>query len=233
MRFKIEDKVFEILPDVCIGAVVIKGVNNQGTNPEINNLLEEALEQTREKFGDIKPKEHPDILPYREAFRTLGFNPNKFPCSVEALSSRIARGGSLPDINPVVNLVNMISLKYTLPMGAHDLDAAEDDIVVRFSRDGDLFVPFGETETEKPDPDELVYARGNSVKTRKWIWRQSDQGKVTGDSANIFIPIDGFSDHNLEKVIAAGREIAAAINTFFDTEPAIYLLDQANRSADL
>ena len=233
MQFIIEDKVFDLLPDVCFGVVVAKGINNEGSNHEINALLKKVLEETRDKFGDIKPKEHPDILPYREALKTLGVNPNKFPCSVEALSARIARGGSLPDINPVVNLVNTISLKYTLPMGAHDLDAAEDDIVVRFSRNGDLFVPFGETETEKPDPDELVYARGNSVKTRKWIWRQSDLGKVTGDSTNVFIPIDGFSDHNLEKVIAAGREIAAAITTFFDTEPAIYLLDQANRSADL
>lgn len=233
MKFTIEERVFEILPEVCFGAVIIKGIDNRKPNPKIFDLLLETIEITREKYNAIKPKEHPDIIPYREAFKTLGINPNKFPCSVEALSARIAKGGSLPDINPAVNLVNAISLKYTLPMGAHDLDAAGEDIEVRFSRDGDMFVPFGETQAEMPDPDELIYARGNSVKTRKWIWRQSDQGKVTADSNNLFIPIDGFSNCNLEKVIAAGDEIAAAIKTYFDIEPVTCLLDQANRSITL
>ncbi len=233
MQFIIEDKVFDLLPDVCFGVVVAKGINNEGSNHEIDALLKKVLEETRDKFGDIKPKEHPDILPYREAFKTLGVNPNKFPCSVEALSARIAKGGSLPDINPVVNLINAISLKYTLPMGAHDFEDTEDDIEVRFSRDGDHFVPFGGNEPEIPDPDELVYARGSSIKTRKWIWRQSEQGKVTADSKNIFIPIDGFSNNNREKVIAAGNEIAAAIKSYFDIEPATCVLDQANRSVGL
>lgn len=55
----------------------------------------------------------------------MGINPNRFPCSVEALATRIAKGGGLPDINPAVNLVNAYSLRYSLPMGAHDLDAAD------------------------------------------------------------------------------------------------------------
>lgn len=233
MKFTVDNRVFESLPEVCFGAVVIKGISNKGSNPDVSKLLSEAVELTREKFKTIKPKEHPDVLPYRDAFKILGFNPNKFPCSVEALSARIAKGGSIPDINPVVNLVNAFSLKYTLPMGAHDLDSSDASIEVRFSREGDLFIPFGETHPEKPDPDELVYARGSSIKTRKWIWRQSDQGKVTGDSKNIFIPIDGFSNHNLEKVKAAGNQIVAAIEKTYQVKPTFFLLDKTNRSVEL
>jgi len=233
MQFIIEDKVFDILPDVIFGAVVIREIDNQGNFPEINGLLTEAIEVARVRFQNIKPKEHPDILPYREAFQTLGINPNKFPCSIEALSTRIAKGGSLPDINPVVNLVNAFSLKYSLPMGAHDLDAAEDDLEVRFSREGDRFIPFGETSPEEPDFNELVYARGDSIKTRKWIWRQSDLGKVGNTSKNIFLPIDGFAHYNLNKVTAAANEIASTLEMIFKIKPLTYLLDKTNRTAKL
>ncbi|MGM0652616.1 MAG: phenylalanine--tRNA ligase beta subunit-related protein [Bacillota bacterium] len=71
------------------------------------------------------------LQPYREAFKKMSINPNKFPCSVEALSARAVKSGTLPDINPIVNLVNTYSLKNTLPMGAHDLDQTESNIEVR------------------------------------------------------------------------------------------------------
>ncbi|WP_418889350.1 phenylalanine--tRNA ligase beta subunit-related protein [Porcincola intestinalis] len=47
----------------------------------------------------------------------MNINPNKYFCSIEALFTRIAKGKGVPHINPVVDLGNAISLKYTLPMG--------------------------------------------------------------------------------------------------------------------
>ena len=82
-------------------------------------------------------------------------------CSIEALFTRIAKGKGMPHINPVVDLGNAISLKYTLPLGAHDLGDAGDDIQVRLSRPEDTFLPFGSTEEEAPDAGEVVYAVGS------------------------------------------------------------------------
>ena len=48
------------------------------------------------------------------------------------------------------------------------------DVEVRFSREGDKFIPFGETEAEVLDAGELVYAVGDKVRTRRWIWRQRE-----------------------------------------------------------
>lgn len=233
MYFIVDDKVFEILPKICFGAVVARGLDNSGSKKEIQGLLEQVIEKTREKFKSVKPKEDQDLRPYRDSFKKMGINPNKFPCSVEALTTRIVRGGSLPDINPAVNLVNAFSLKYTLPMGAHDLDAVEGDIEVRFSRNGDIFIPFGQTDPEMLADGELVYASGSNIKTRKWIWRQSDQGKVTAASKNVFFPIDGFSDYNREEVIAARSELAAAIGHILKAEATMLFLDRNNRSEQL
>lgn len=228
MQFIIDEKVFSVLPEVCFGVVVARDLDNGGNNNEIWGLLEQSIEEARKKFRSIKPKEHEDLQPYRDSFKKMNINPNKFPCSVEALTSRIVKGNNLPDINPAVNLVNAYSLKYSLPMGAHDLDTDEGSIEVRFSRNGDVFIPFGQTDPEMIEEEELVYASGHNIKTRKWIWRQSDRGRVTARSTNIFFPIDGFKNYNLERVITARDEMAADIERILNAKTTRKFLDRNN-----
>src|SRR5665648_767688 len=74
------------------------------------------------------------------------------------MAKRVAKGNILPSINPIVDLGNSLSLKYVLPMGAHDLDALADEIAVRFSVKGDLFTPLGTEDIEILEKGELVYA---------------------------------------------------------------------------
>ncbi len=233
MNFIIENKVFTVMPSVCFGVVVAHVLDNNSRHDEIIARLNETINAAQDKFAGMKPKEHPDLQPYREAFRKMEVNPNKFPSSVESLTARAVKNGSLPDINPVVNLVNAYSLKYTLPMGAHDLDQVESDIEVRFSRPGDLFTPFGEAEQEILDAGELVYASGSIIKTRKWIWRQSDFGKVTEASRNIFFPIDGFADYNYDAVIKARDELAMALVDLLGAEVSKHYLDREKRVIDI
>lgn len=49
---------------------------------------------------------------------------------------------------------------------------------MRFSEDGDSFIPLGKTEVEAADAGEVVYASGHEVRTRRWTWRQSELGKI-------------------------------------------------------
>jgi len=232
MKFTIDDSVFESLPEVCFGVVVARDLDNRVAQPLIRERLDRSIEVTRGKFHGHSLKEHPDLLCYREAFQTLGINPNKFPSSVEALTTRVVKGGNLPDINGAVNLVNAISLKYTLPMGAHDLDSVQGDLTVRFSRTGDQFTPFGQDTPETVDEGELVYADDREIRTRRWIWRQSDRGKVTQTSTNIFFPIDGFVHYNRAAVLAARDELVGLLEQIFQCQTITYYLDSGSRTAE-
>ena len=91
----------------------VSGIDNSRAYPEIDRLLDESIKTAAEHFEGKKVREEPDILPYREAFRALTINPNKYLCSIEALFTRIAKGKGMPHINPVVDLGNAVSLKYT------------------------------------------------------------------------------------------------------------------------
>ncbi len=232
MKFVVSEEVFEKLDNVCFGIVVARGIQNRGQNDEVGKCLETSIQAVEKKFENAKVKEAEEIVPYREAFTKLSINPNKFLSSIEAMASRIAKKKGFPQINTAVDLGNAISLKYLVPLGAHDIDSAEGDIGVRFSVQGDRFIPFGEEEEEILEPGELIYSVGDQVKTRRWIWRQSEQGKVTEGSKNIFFPIDGFIDCNYQSVISARDELASLLQQLLGCNVTMGFVDKNNREME-
>ena len=233
MKFVVEKEVFDKLPNACFGVVMARGLDNSKQHPEIDRFLEESIQTAAQHFAGKKVKEEPAILPYREAFRALGINPNKYLCSIEALFTRIAKGKGMPHINPVVDLGNAVSLKYTLPMGAHDLGGGDADICIRFAQPGDTFLLFGSDTEEIPDAGEVVYAVGHQVRTRRWTWRQSEHGKITPASTDIFFPIDGFSNFNKEAVLAARDELNMLVKQCFGCETSIGFVDAEHPCVEL
>lgn len=226
MRFVIADDIFEKVPNMYVGVVVAKGVDNHQEYPEIEKLLQKYMYAAQHKFADVNVKQRAEIIPYREAFRNLNINPNRFPCSAEALFKRLSKGKSLPSINPLVDLNNAISLKYTVPMGTHSLDNVQDDIMMRLAQDGDRFVPLGQTEVEMPDKGEVVYAVSHEVRTRRWTWRQSEYGKITSSTQDVFFPIDGFVDINKSAVDQARIDLEEKISEYFHVPTQSGIVDQ-------
>lgn len=228
--FRVAPEIFQKLPNACFGVVVVRGINNQIIQPEISAFFEATQKELFEKLLSRKAKEYPPIAPYREAFQSLEINPNKYPPSIEALASRIEKGKMLPSINPIVDLGNAISLKHAIPLGAHDLDSSKEDLEVRLSQPGDQFIPFGAPEPEIIDPDEILYVSGHQVKTRRWIWRQSEFGKITPESTNIFFPLDGFETINGDQTKAARDELAALLEKYFQVTPFVGWVNKENPS---
>ena len=218
MKFIIQKEIFDKIDDLFVGIVVAKGIDNSKEYLKIDELLKNSITLAEERFLDKKVKEDELIIPYREAFLKLGINPNKYQCSVEAMFTRISKGKQLPSINPLVNLNNAISLKYTLPMGTHDLARSNLDIEMRYAKDNDTFIPMGTEDIEKPDNDEVVYAVGNQVRTRRWTWRQSNEGKIDENTNYVFFPIDGFKGFNDDKVKSAMEELKNVLKENFNCE---------------
>ncbi len=228
MRFEVSPSVFELLPDACFGVVAVKGADNTRPIPEVSALLHESIAACERALEGVKVKESPEIAPYREAFRALGINPNKFMCSIEALLTRIAKGKGFPEISPVVDFGNAVSLKYRLPIGAHDMGTVSRALEVRHAEPGDSFVPFGGGEIETPEPGEVVYVSDGQVRTRRWTWRQSEIGKIVPETRDLLFPIDGFTSLNLDRVLAAREELAAGLEKYFGAKTAVGLVNREN-----
>lgn len=206
MKFFVSKDFFDKVSDAYFGIVIVKDFDNTKSYDYIEREFNRNLEDCKSKFLGIKVKENDLIIPYRDAFLKLGINPNKYMCSIEALMTRISKGHEIPRINSIVDLCNSLSLKYILPIGAHDVDNFKGDIEIRKAKEGDTFVPFGSEEVEHLDSEEFVYASGSEVKTRRWTWRQGEKSKLTENSKYLFIPIDGFTS-NKDKVEALKEEL--------------------------
>lgn len=225
-HFTVAPEVFEKLPRYCLGAVAAKGVDNRAASEAVAALLDRRVREFAAAHAADNVRELPGVRACREAFQALGMNPNKFMCSIEALAKRVQKGGQLPHINPVVDLGNAFSIQYLLPMGAHDIDRLEDGVEVRFSTTADHFLPMGAGEAEAMPDGELVYVSGHTVKTRRWIWRQSDDGKITAETSHVFFPIDAFRGVNEDQAVQARDELAALLQKEFGCEVVTGFVDR-------
>lgn len=225
-RIEIQEQVFDKLPQYCLGIILIDDVDNSGPKPEISRRLEQEIRNFAEKHASADLRELPAIKAYRSAFQLLGINPNKYPCSIEALAKRVQKNGSLPSINPIVDIGNAFSLKYLLPMGAHDITGVKNPMKIRFSTIHDHFLGIGENDPEKLEAGELIYVSGHTVRTRRWLWRQSEEGKITEKSRQIFFPIDGFADVNMADLLRAREELAETLTQVFGCRLQTGLLDR-------
>ena len=122
MKFIVDRKVFEKIPNLYIGVVIAYDIDNEKNYTDIEKLLNDVQISYEEKFKNISLMEQKNIAAYRTVFKELGINPNKYMSSIEAMSKRVLSGKKLPSINPVVDLVNYISLNNIVPIGAHDID---------------------------------------------------------------------------------------------------------------
>lgn len=223
--FSIDGRVFETLPRLCVGVVLAEGVRGAVPHPGVDGMLDAAVRDAEARLDGAHASEDPRVQPYRAAFHELGMSPSRYPSSNIALLRRIAKGKGLWRVNPVVDLGNAISIKYGLPLGAHALEEGE-VLELRFSRPGDVFVALGEGEPDPTlAPGELVYAVGELVHTRRWTWRQSENGKVDPAATRVAFPIDGFTDENEAEVRAACEELAEVLRNEFGARAEVFLAD--------
>jgi DNA/RNA-binding domain of Phe-tRNA-synthetase-like protein len=204
MNFEVHDEVFRQWPGYIVGCALVQEIAPTIDEPRVESLLAESESLLLARFAGRELKDDPAIAVWRHAFGANGWTPSKYLSSIEALARRVARGGMLPRINPLVDLANAAALRHLVPIGAHDPSQFPGhSLEVRRARAGDHFSPMGDEPDESPDAGEIVYAAGNTVRTRRWVWRQSRTALVDSGTRQVFYPVDGFRDTTDGLVAAA------------------------------
>lgn len=213
--FKIFPTIIQKYPKLNIGVVVVRGADNTGSDEKIYHLLEEVEEFIKLNFIPTELAKHSMISPWRAAYQDFGAKPESYKSSVEAMMQRILKGGKVPKINKLVDICNYISLKHLIPLGIYDLDKLQTPISIRHSEGDEHFVPLGTDKEEHPEKGEVIYE--DSIKRcicRRWNWRDSDQTKVTEQTKDAIIFIDGLPPITRKKIEEIQVEIQELIDTF-------------------
>lgn len=84
-----------------------------------------------------------DTGPARALYRRFGEDPTRRRPSSEALLRRVRRGGSLPRVNSLVDVANVISLRLQVPVGLYDLNRVDGQLRIRLGEPGESYAGIG------------------------------------------------------------------------------------------
>lgn len=126
-----------------IAVVEASGVTVVAHDPNLWLEIETVTRRLRATHAGRAPAEIDGLQPARELYRRIGVDPTKLRPSSEALLRRVLRGDPLPKINSLVDINNLCSLEFLLPIGLHDLDRVAGALVLRRGAAGEGYEAIG------------------------------------------------------------------------------------------
>jgi DNA/RNA-binding domain of Phe-tRNA-synthetase-like protein len=213
--FQYHADIFARYPDLVGGVILAEGVSN-GPTPE--GLREAYLAEQRatlDRIGETPLSEIESLAAWRGAFRAFGVNPTKYRSAAEALLRRLTKKGDIPSINILVDMSNLVSIRYALPVAAFDTRALQGAVTVHFAAGAERFTPLGEGEVEHPEPGEVVFSDETAlVVARRWCWRQSAESAAGADTTQVVVTVEAQHPGGRADVEAALEDLLGLLDEY-------------------
>jgi DNA/RNA-binding domain of Phe-tRNA-synthetase-like protein len=191
-RFGYHPDVLERFPAVVGGVIHATGVHNGPTSPSLAVAFRDEALAARARIGATPLSELPSLAAWRKVFRGFGVDPTQYRSAAEALLRRLVKQGELPSIGTLVDLANLVSIRYALPVAVFDVRGLSGGTVVRFARGDERWADLGASGTEHPEPGEVIFVdETDVVSARRWCWRQSAGSAARPDTTEILVTVEG------------------------------------------
>lgn len=119
---QIDDELNAQVPFLQLGGILAEGVSGAPAGPELSALIEATVVQTARGLLLEEISGLPGVAGWRKVMKALGTDPTRYRISSERLLRRVVKGEGLPQINGLVDLVNIWSVVTGLPIGLYDVD---------------------------------------------------------------------------------------------------------------
>ncbi|MBF1961058.1 B3/B4 domain-containing protein [Enterobacter hormaechei] len=179
------------------------------TQPEVAPAaLARACQQM---LNDDLPWAENHLAAWDEVFKAFGAKPKRTPCSASALRKRVMRDGSLPPLDPVVDIYNAISIRYAIPVGGENLAAYSGAPRLTLADGSEPFDTFkeGEPVVENPEPGEVIWRDDLGVTCRRWNWRQGIRTRLDSQAQSMWFILESLPSMPLAALQEAGDELVS------------------------
>lgn len=214
--FQYHPDVLTNYPNIVGGVILAEGVTN-GPTPE--GLLRAYLDEQQTvlaRIGTTPLSEIESLNSWRRAFRAFGANPTKYRSAAEALLRRLTKKGDIPSIIGLVDLANMVSIRYALPVAAFNTGSIQGPVTVHFSDGSEKFTPLGRGEPEHPAEGEVVFSDENQlVVARRWCWRQSAESAAGPDTTRVIVTVEAQHPNGRQVVEQALNDLMELLTGHF------------------
>ncbi len=225
MKFSVHSDIFDRFPGLILGIVVVSGINNRGQSGDLQRKIRRKEEEIKKSILSEALSLHPNIKAWRSAYAAFGAKPKKYKSSVESLFRMVLKGIELRSINVLVDIYNYVSLEHMIPLGGDDLDRVDGDITLCFALGDEPFTRLNSLEVEKVKEGEVIYMDNHEVLCRRWNWRECDKTKLTPETQNAVLVLEGLPPVRYEDITSAAKDLRVLIRKYCGGEAQEFFLD--------
>ena len=153
MQLQLDETLKTRIAGVTFGMVTIRGVIVRDSDKRLWKQIELLSHQQVREFSLDRLSENEQIAAVRTLQKSFGFDPTRYRPSSESLLRRVLKVQGLYQINTAVDVNNLCSLEFLLPMCSYDLRHVEGQVRVRI----------GEACEEYPGIGRQVFQAENKV----------------------------------------------------------------------
>ncbi|WP_333901972.1 B3/4 domain-containing protein [Enterobacter wuhouensis] len=168
--------------------------------------LAQACQQV---LNDDVPWADDHLAAWDEVFKAFGAKPKRTPCSAAALRKRVIKDGSLPPLDPVVDIYNAVSIRYAIPVGGENLAAYSGAPRLTLADGSESFdtLKEGQPVVEYPDAGEVIWRDDIGVTCRRWNWRQGVRTRLDSQARSMWFILESLPSMPLAALEEAGAEM--------------------------
>jgi DNA/RNA-binding domain of Phe-tRNA-synthetase-like protein len=210
--FQYHPDILARFPHICGGVILARGLRNGPTPDGLREAYLTEQQAVLARIGSTPLSEIESLSAWRGAFRAFGVEPTQYRSAAESLLRRLTKKGDIPGINTLVDLGNLVSIRYALPVAVFDIQALKGAVTVHFADGSENFTPLGEAAVEHPEPGEVVFSDENKlVIARRWCWRQADESAAHESTTEAIITIEAQHAGGQRDVEVALRDVLALL----------------------
>ena len=143
MKIEVSEEIRNACPQFAGMAVMAKVKNTPFSEP-LWKMIDEFTLRYREQYTVDSIKEMSTIHATREVYKRCGKDPSRYRPSGEALCRRILRGLPLYQIDTLVDLINVVSIRFGYSIGGFDADKFQgDSLVLGIGKPGEPYEGIG------------------------------------------------------------------------------------------
>ena len=195
----------EVKPLLRVGLVRAAPVAVGPAGAELLGEMERTAASLAAGHAGRQPSEIPGLGPARDLYRAFRIDPTRTRPSSEALLRRVLQGKPLPRILNAVDLCNLLSLQFLLPLGLYDSGKISGEVTLRRGAAGESYPGIRKDDVHVEGRPVLVDSEGPFGNPTSDSFRTS----VTPDTRSLWLLIfapAGFPRATLEGHAARAAE---------------------------
>ena len=213
--FQYNQRIIENYPNIVGGIIIANGMSNQPTSDALCQLYMAEQEIVKKRIGNTPLSEIKSLSAWRKAISAFGVSPTKYRSAAEALLRRLTKKGDIPVINTLVDIGNLVSIRYALPVAILDAHEIAGAVTVHYSAGTETYTELGNDAVIHPEVGEVIFSDDKKmVVARRWCWRQSATSAANETTTNAVITVEAHHDDAQDDIQNAISDLLDLLNAY-------------------